>query len=81
MVYFQTTNPNLGKFRIVLHWQMLVYFMDIWSILRLLEYFCYSIGDLVYIFPVLVCFTKKIWQPCSEMVSQSCPGRRALVIT
>jgi hypothetical protein len=33
MVYFQTKNPNLGKFWRVLQWKMLVYFMTIWSIL------------------------------------------------
>jgi hypothetical protein len=32
MVYFQTKNPNLGKFRSVLQRKMLVNFMDIWSI-------------------------------------------------
>jgi hypothetical protein len=34
MVYFQTENPNLGKFWRVLQWKMLIYFMDTWSILR-----------------------------------------------
>jgi hypothetical protein len=34
MVYFQNKNPNLGQFRKVLHWKMLVYFMAIWSISR-----------------------------------------------
>jgi hypothetical protein len=34
MVYFQTKNRNLGKFWRVLQWKILVYFMDIWSILR-----------------------------------------------
>jgi hypothetical protein len=34
MVCFQTKNPNLGKFWRVLQWKMLVYFTDIWSILR-----------------------------------------------
>jgi hypothetical protein len=33
MVYFQTKNPNLGKFWRVLQWKMLAYFMVIWSIL------------------------------------------------
>jgi hypothetical protein len=32
--YFQTKDPNLGKFWRVLQWKMLVYFMRIWSILR-----------------------------------------------
>jgi hypothetical protein len=33
MVYFQTKNPNLGKFWSVFQWNMLVNFMAIWSIL------------------------------------------------
>jgi hypothetical protein len=34
MAFFQTKNPTLGKFWRALQWKMLVYFMDIWSILR-----------------------------------------------
>jgi hypothetical protein len=34
MVYFQTKNPNLGKFWRALEWKMLKYFMTIWNILR-----------------------------------------------
>jgi hypothetical protein len=30
---FSNQNPNLGKFWRVLQWQMLVYFMAVWSIL------------------------------------------------
>jgi hypothetical protein len=56
MVYFQTKNPNLGKFGRVLQWKMLVYFMAIWYILRSFGIVC---GVLVYIFPVLVSCTKK----------------------
>jgi hypothetical protein len=32
MAYFQTKNPNLGKFWRTLRWKMFVYFMSIWSI-------------------------------------------------
>jgi hypothetical protein len=46
MVCFQTKNPNLGKFWRVLPWEILVYFMTIWSILRPLEIFY---GHLVYL--------------------------------
>jgi hypothetical protein len=35
MVYFQTKNPDLGKFWRALQWKMLVYFMDIWHILHI----------------------------------------------
>jgi hypothetical protein len=34
MVYFQTKNPNLGKFFRALDWKMLICFMAIWNILR-----------------------------------------------
>jgi hypothetical protein len=34
MVCFQTKNPNLGKFWLVLQYKMLVYFMVTWTILR-----------------------------------------------
>jgi hypothetical protein len=33
MVYFQTKNPNFGKFLRALEWKMLIYFMTIWNIL------------------------------------------------
>jgi hypothetical protein len=33
MVYFQTKNPNLGKFLTALDWKMLINFMAIWNIL------------------------------------------------
>jgi hypothetical protein len=44
MVYFQTKNPDLGKFRGALGWKMLVHFMPIWNIFRL---FCILYGHLV----------------------------------
>jgi hypothetical protein len=31
MVYFQTKNPNLGKFWRAIDWKMFIYFMDIWN--------------------------------------------------
>jgi hypothetical protein len=34
MVYFQTKNPNLGKFWRALEWKMIIYYMIIWNILR-----------------------------------------------
>jgi hypothetical protein len=34
MAYFQTKNPNLGIFWRLLQWKMLLYFIDIWSILQ-----------------------------------------------
>jgi hypothetical protein len=58
MVYFQTTNPNLGKFGMSLEWKMLVYFMTIWNIYEPLGilYGCLVWFVVIwYIFPVLVC--------------------------
>jgi hypothetical protein len=43
--FFQTKNPNLGKFCRVLQWKMLVYFIAVSSILRPFGIFC---GHLVY---------------------------------
>jgi hypothetical protein len=31
MAYFETKNPNMGKFWSVLQWKMLVYFVAVWS--------------------------------------------------
>jgi hypothetical protein len=60
--YFQTKNHNLGKFWRVLRWKILVYFMAIWSILRLFGIFlavCHILGLFGIYFPVLVCCTTK----------------------
>jgi hypothetical protein len=32
MVYFQTKNPNLGKFCRAAEWKMFIYFAAIWNI-------------------------------------------------
>jgi hypothetical protein len=39
MVYFQTKNPNLGKFWRSMQWKMVDYFIAIWSIFCHLVYF------------------------------------------
>jgi hypothetical protein len=75
MVYFQTKNPILSKFRRALDWKMLIHFTAIWNILRIfgifydhLVHLC-SFGTL---FQVLVSCTKKnlatliFWRPGSE---------------
>jgi hypothetical protein len=46
MVYFQTPNPNLGKFWRASEWKLLVYFMTICNILRP---FGIIYGRLVYV--------------------------------
>jgi hypothetical protein len=66
MVY-QTKNRNLGKFCFcgVLQWKMLVYFMDIRSILQPFDIFC---GNMVYFSPLWYIALIKIWQPCLKTV-------------
>jgi hypothetical protein len=62
MVCFQTKNPILGKFWMVLQWKILVYFMTIWSILLQLEIFFsiwYILWSFDIFFPDLVFCTKK----------------------
>jgi hypothetical protein len=67
MVYFQTQNPNLGKYLRALDWKMLIYFIAIWNILRTLGYFMtiwYILCSFVTFFRFWVSCTKQIWQPC-----------------
>jgi hypothetical protein len=63
MVYFQTKNPNLGKFWRALEWALLVYFMVIWNILRPFGICIFwplgNVGVIWYISPVLVYCVKK----------------------
>jgi hypothetical protein len=60
MAYFQAKNPNMGKFRRVLRWQVLVYFAAIWYILWLFGIFCgYLVGIL---FPFWYIVPIEIWQ-------------------
>jgi hypothetical protein len=62
MVYFQTKNPNLGKFWRVLVRKMLLYFMAICNIICPFGIFYDHLVHIVfiwYIFPVLVPCTKK----------------------
>jgi hypothetical protein len=50
MAYFQTKNPNLGKFWRDLKWKMFVYFVAIWYILWPFGIVC---GHLVYFVSIL----------------------------
>jgi hypothetical protein len=47
MVYFQTQNPNFGKFGMALEFKVLLYFMTLWNILRP---FGIIFGHLVYFY-------------------------------
>jgi hypothetical protein len=61
MVYFQTKNPNLGKFLSALDGKMLIYFEAIWNILQTFGIFYGHLLHFVFIwsfFPVLVSCTK-----------------------
>jgi hypothetical protein len=67
-VYFQTKNPNLGKFYRAFDWKMLIYFMtilehftDIWDILW--PFGTFSV-NLVPCFQFWYHAPRKIWQPC-----------------
>jgi hypothetical protein len=53
MACFQTKNLNLGKFCRVLHWKMLVYFMDTWSILGSFDKFYGHLVKFVEIWYIL----------------------------
>jgi hypothetical protein len=80
---FWNKNRNLGKFWSVLQWKMSVIFKDIRSILLLcISYILWPFGifclHLGIFLPVLVCCTKKIWQPCSPQkffIISSCNWR------
>jgi hypothetical protein len=68
MVCFQTKNPNLGKFWRVLHWKMLVYFMETWSILMsfvLLDIWTFGIvrGNLVHFSHYGILYQEKSGNP------------------
>jgi hypothetical protein len=55
MAYFQTKNPNLGKFWRVLEWEGLVYYLAMWNILWVYV-ILWQFGTFS---PVLVYFVKK----------------------
>jgi hypothetical protein len=57
MAYFRAKNPNLGKFRSVLQWKRLVYYMAIGPILRLGIWYILWLSGIF--FPFLVFCTKK----------------------
>jgi hypothetical protein len=72
MVYYQTKNPNLGKFCWVLQWKRVAYFMAILVYFRpfsILLWHLVICGYLVYFmiikyfFPFWYFVPGKIWQP------------------
>jgi hypothetical protein len=54
--FFQTRNPNLGKFLKALDWKMLKHFMDIWNILRTFGIFYGHLGYCVTTWNILCSF-------------------------
>jgi hypothetical protein len=61
MAYFQTKNPNLGKFWMVLEWKELVYFKATRSII--LPFYGHSVYFVViWYFPRFGMSYQKIWQ-------------------
>jgi hypothetical protein len=83
MVYFQTENPNSGKFWRALKYVLLEYFMAIWVILRPFGVFYGYFGNLVVIWYILLRFglfyQEKIWQPWNGPSKNSidCVGVKA----
>jgi hypothetical protein len=75
MVYFQTRNPNLGKFGSALKWKMLVYLMAIGNIL-------WPIGIIHGIWVILVffprfgtlCHLKSGNRDYVQLNNNTCPG-------
>jgi hypothetical protein len=68
MVYFQTKNPNLGKFWRALEWKILVYFMTIWNILLQLGI---SYALLVQFVVIWYCFSNLV---CLDQLQSGDPG-------
>jgi hypothetical protein len=72
---FSNKNPNLGIFCRVLQWKTLVYFTDVWSILRpfgIFVHIWYILWSLGIFFPFWYFAPRKIWQPWSQ------PGKRRI---
>jgi hypothetical protein len=71
MAYFQTKNPNLGKFWRDLQLKKLVYFKAIWYILLSFGIFCRHlihfivIWNIFFRFGMLVCTKKKSGNPAN----------------
>jgi hypothetical protein len=67
MAYFQTKNSNLGKYWRSLQWKILVYFMAIWYMYFSAKWYILWVFGIFFrfgiVFHILVCCTKKIWQP------------------
>jgi hypothetical protein len=70
MVYFQTKNPNLGKFCRALEWEMLLYFKAMWNIFKPFGIFYGNVDNLVCFSPFWYIVPRKIWQPCSQRLNR-----------
>jgi hypothetical protein len=84
MAYFQTQNPNLGRFWRALQWKMLMYFMAYWSIEGPFVILCGQLLNFVaiwYIFPFWYVVRRKIWQPWSLLRSAGDSRRCSLDLT
>jgi hypothetical protein len=68
MARFQTKNRNLGKLCRIWQWKVLVYFMDIWSLLWPFDVFYGHLVNFMSIWYIFFTFwyvvPRKIWQPC-----------------
>jgi hypothetical protein len=59
IAYFQTKDPNLGKFWRDLQWKILAYVVYIWPFGLFYGHMIYFMVTYLVYFPVLVCCTKK----------------------
>jgi hypothetical protein len=71
MVYFQTKNPNLGKFGSALYWKFFIYFMAICNILRTLVLFYDHLVHFVFIWYIFsgfgIMYQEKYGNPGQSM--------------
>jgi hypothetical protein len=68
IVYFQTKNPNLSIFWMVLQWKILVYIMAIWYILWQFGIFC---GHLEYFNRFGTLYYEKSGNPATDREIES----------
>jgi hypothetical protein len=70
MAYFQTKNPNLGKFWRDLQWNILAFLWPFGIFYGHLVYFV-AVGYILFllfaiVFPFWYVAPRKIWQPCTH---------------
>jgi hypothetical protein len=68
--FFQTKNPNMGKFWRALDWKIIVYFMAIWNILCPIGIFCIHMVHFVFIWYIFsgfgIMYQEKSGNPAAD---------------